>query len=112
MRQIQGINPLGLDARNHHRISQNWNLLVVLRLGGSSCGVRVGLPVESDGEVEITFLGDMLLVGAAELILGEKDGRMEGMVLGATESVGTLDGNVAEGLILGEAEGKIVGVAD
>eukprot|EP00980_Cylindrotheca_fusiformis_P012026 scaffold2847_cov86-Cylindrotheca_fusiformis.AAC.2 len=85
----------------------------ILRLGGfSCCGVRVGFPVASDGEVEITLLGDMLLVGAAELILGATDGRMEGMVLGATESVGTLDGNIVEGLILGEAEGKIVGVAD
>eukprot|EP00980_Cylindrotheca_fusiformis_P007637 scaffold1604_cov117-Cylindrotheca_fusiformis.AAC.1 len=53
-----------------------------------------------------------LLVGAAELILGATNGRMEGMVLGATESVGTLDGNVVEGLILGEAEVKIEGVAD
>eukprot|EP00980_Cylindrotheca_fusiformis_P024326 scaffold11744_cov54-Cylindrotheca_fusiformis.AAC.1 len=48
----------------------------------------------SDGDVEITLLGDMLLVGAAELILGATDGRMVGMVLGATESVGTLDGNI------------------
>eukprot|EP00980_Cylindrotheca_fusiformis_P008815 scaffold1878_cov104-Cylindrotheca_fusiformis.AAC.3 len=85
---------------------------LVVRLGDFSCGVRVGLPVESDGDVEITLLGDMLLVGAAELILGATDGRMEGIVLGATESVGTLDGNIVEGLILGAAEGKIVGVAD
>eukprot|EP00980_Cylindrotheca_fusiformis_P022036 scaffold8918_cov76-Cylindrotheca_fusiformis.AAC.2 len=45
-------------------------------------------------------------------LLVATNGRIEGMVLGATESVGTLDGNIVEGLILDEAEGKIVGVAD